>query len=86
MSKSHENIKHSEETKQKLSIINKNKKHSEEAKQKISNSKKGKFLSEETKQKISESNKNRTWKLSKKRIGKKRGPYKIKNNDRKQPS
>lgn len=48
---------HSEETRKKLSFINKGKKLSEETKMKIKKTTKGKKLSEETKMKISKANK-----------------------------
>ena len=58
-------FKHSEETKKKLSHINKGKKHSEETKQKISKANKGKKRSKEVRKRISKNNA-RYW-LGKKR-------------------
>ena len=50
-------LKHTKETKERLSKINKTYKHTKEAKIKIGKANKGKHLSEETKRKISEANK-----------------------------
>jgi len=51
--------KHSEETRKKLSEVNKGKKHSEESKKKMSEVQKGKKVSEETRKRMSEANKGR---------------------------
>lgn len=66
-------VKHSKETKRKISVYRKGKKHSEETRRKISEAKKGKkrkLHSEETRRKMSEAhkgksslNKGRHWKL-----------------------
>ena len=53
--------KHTDETKQKLSEINKGKTHSEETKAKISDANRRRIVSEETKLKLSEKAKLRFW-------------------------
>ena len=69
-------FKHSEETKKKLSNINKGKKHSKETKKKLSNINKGKKHSEETKKKISKANKGKKRsKEFRKRISKNNARY-----------
>ena len=58
-------IKHSQETKDKISIANKGKKPSQEAIDKMSKSLKGRIFSEETRRKISEAKKGTKYKLLK---------------------
>ncbi len=63
-------LKHTEETKAKISAWSRQRRHSDETKKKISEVQKSKIISLDTRERMSQA-----------KIGKKRGPYKTRNNE-----